>query len=134
MCDVDGFTSSTILYKYLKTLNPNKQIDYFLHKGKQHGLEDMWELLQEKDYCVILVPDAGSNDSQYAVNLNIPILILDHHILEDDNLAKNMIIINNITIKKSFLPIDISPFYPLKSSKIERGKTPITKYSIYTIS
>lgn len=95
MCDVDGFTSSTILYKYLKTLNPNKQIDYFLHKGKQHGLEDMWELLQEKDYCAILVPDAGSNDSQYAVNLNIPILILDHHILEDDNLAKNMIIINN---------------------------------------
>ena len=94
-CDVDGFTSSTILYKYLKTLNPNKQIDYFLHNGKQHGLEDMWELLQEKNYCAILVPDAGSNDSQYAINLNIPILVLDHHILEDYDLAKNMIIINN---------------------------------------
>lgn len=95
MCDVDGFTSSAILYQYIKQINPQKEIEFFLHKEKQHGLEDMWELLQEKEYSAILVPDAGSNDSQYAINLNAPILILDHHILEDDNLAKNMIIINN---------------------------------------
>ena len=94
-CDVDGFTSSTILYNYIKFLNPNKKIEYFLHKGKRHGLEDMWEKLQKKEYCAILVPDAGSNDSQYAINLNVPILVLDHHILEDNYLANNLILINN---------------------------------------
>ena len=100
MCDVDGFTSSTILYNYIKFLNPNKEIEYFLHKGKQHGLEDMWEKLQEKEYCAILVPDAGSNDSQYAVNLKAPILVLDHHILEDDYVANNLILINNQVSEK----------------------------------
>lgn len=99
-CDVDGFTSSTILYNYIKFLNPNKEIEYFLHEGKQHGLEDMWEKLQEKEYCAILVPDAGSNDSQYAIKLNVPILVLDHHILEDDYLANNLILINNQVSEK----------------------------------
>lgn len=99
-CDVDGFTSSTILYNYIKFLNPNKEIEYFLHKGKQHGLEDMWEKLQEREYCAILVPDAGSNDSQYAINLKIPILVLDHHILENDYLANNLILINNQVSEK----------------------------------
>ena len=98
--DVDGFTSSTILYNYIKFLNPNKEIEYFLHNGKQHGLEDMWEKLQEKEYCAILVPDAGSNDSQYAVNLKAPILVLDHHILEDDYVANNLILINNQVSEK----------------------------------
>lgn len=94
-CDVDGFTSSAILYQYLKRLNPNKEIEYFLHKGKQHGLEDMWKKLQEKDYSAILILDAGSNDSQYATKLNCPILVLDHHILEDDYIVSHMVLINN---------------------------------------
>ncbi len=100
MCDVDGFTSSTILYNYIKFLNPNKEIEYFLHKGKQHGLEDMWEKLQEKEYCAILVPDAASNDSQYASNLKYPVLVLDHHILEDKCLSENLVLINNQTSNK----------------------------------
>lgn len=99
-CDVDGFTSSTILYNYIKFLNPNKEIEYFLHNGKQHGLEDMWEKLQEKEYCAILVPDAGSNDSRFAINLNVPILVLDHHILEDNYVANNLILINNQVSEK----------------------------------
>ena len=60
----------------------------------------MWEKLQEKEYCAILVPDAGSNDSQYAIKLNVPILVLDHHILEDDYLANNLILINNQVSEK----------------------------------
>lgn len=95
MCDVDGFTSSTILYKYLNRLNPNKEIEYFLHNGKQHGLEDMWEKLQDKNYSLIIVPDAASNDSEYASKISTPILVLDHHIVEDEITAKNMVVINN---------------------------------------
>lgn len=97
--DVDGFTSSAILYQYIKLINPDKQIDYFLHKGKQHGLEDCWEHFLDKDYDVIIVPDAASNDSQYASNLKCPVLVLDHHILEDEYLSENLILINNQTSK-----------------------------------
>lgn len=57
--DVDGFTSSAIMYQYLKCQNPNLRIDYYIHSGKQHGLEDMWEKLQAKYYSLVIVPDAG---------------------------------------------------------------------------
>ena len=98
--DVDGFTSSAILYQYIKLINPDKQIDYFLHRGKQHGLEDCWEHFLDKDYDIIIIPDAASNDSQYASNLKCPVLVLDHHILEDEYLSKNLILINNQTSEK----------------------------------
>lgn len=99
-CDVDGFTSSAILYSYIKLLNSNKEINCFFHEGKQHGLEDMWEKLQEKEYDIILCPDSATNDSQYAIQLKCPILVLDHHILEDNYLADNLILINNQTSEK----------------------------------
>ena len=38
--DVDGFTSAAIMYQYIKRLNPNVFLQYCLHSGKQHGLED----------------------------------------------------------------------------------------------
>lgn len=87
------------MYQYLKLLNPQKEIDYFLHEGKQHGLSDLWEKIQEKnrDYCAVIIPDAGSNDSQYALQFECPILILDHHLLERTDIAPNMILVNNQT-------------------------------------
>ena len=94
MSDVDGFTSSAIIYQYLKKLNPNKNIVYYIHDGKQHGLEDMWEQLQEESYDLIICPDSASNDAQYAEQLPCPILVLDHHI-SDIEPSSNMIVINN---------------------------------------
>ena len=38
--DNDGYTSAAIIYKYTKRLNPNCQVDYWLHEGKQHGLQE----------------------------------------------------------------------------------------------
>lgn len=38
--DVDGFTSAAIFYLYTKRHFPNVNIEYRLHEGKQHGLED----------------------------------------------------------------------------------------------
>ena len=49
-CDVDGVTSSSIIYQYIRGLDHNVQVDYYIHSGKQHGLEDMWEKLVHKDY------------------------------------------------------------------------------------
>ena len=91
--DVDGFTSSAIIYQYLQRLG-FKNITYYIHKGKQHGLEDMWEQLQEESYDLIICPDSASNDAQYAEQLSCPILVLDHHI-SDIEPSSNMIIINN---------------------------------------
>ena len=38
--DVDGFTSSAIIYQYIKKVYPEVEIDYVLHSAKQHGLQD----------------------------------------------------------------------------------------------
>ena len=55
----------------------------------------MWEKLQDKNYSLIIVPDAASNDSEYASKISTPILVLDHHIVEGEITAKNMGVINN---------------------------------------
>lgn len=91
--DVDGFTSSAIIYQYLQELG-FKDIVYYLHEGKQHGLEDLWEEIAEEKYDLLIVPDAGSNDAQYAEQLHFPVLVIDHHILEIEP-SYNMIVINN---------------------------------------
>lgn len=36
--DNDGYTSAAIIYQYTKRLNPNCNVDHWLHEGKQHGL------------------------------------------------------------------------------------------------
>ena len=96
-CDVDGYTSSAIIYQYLKRLNSDLEIDYYLHEGKQHGLEDMMDNLEGKDYSLLIIPDAGSNDSHYIDKLNIPTIVIDHHILEDEHTTHLMTLVNNQT-------------------------------------
>lgn len=100
-CDVDGFTSASILYQYLKDIKPNVEIDYYLHDGKQHGLSDTYNKIIDKaqDYNICLVPDAGSNDYEYIEKLgeyNILTIVLDHHIIEDETKISNWCkIVNN---------------------------------------
>ena len=62
--DVDGFTSSAIMYTYLKRVNPNLQIDYILHEGKGHGLSDVIDTILEGEDNLryVIVPDSSSND------------------------------------------------------------------------
>lgn len=99
-CDVDGFTSSSIIYNYLKKIK-DIQIDYYIHSGKQHGLEDMVDRFLDKGkyYDLLIIPDAGSNDFEYVEQLKeieLPVLIIDHHIVEDDTkISDNCILINN---------------------------------------
>ena len=97
--DNDGYTSAAIIYKYTKRLNPNCSVDYWLHEGKQHGLQDHIDRLMEQDYKydLIILPDSSSNDANYhdmLEEINTPCLILDHH-LTDVKLSYNAIVINN---------------------------------------
>lgn len=93
--DQDGYTSAAIMYLYTKAICPRADISYCIHQGKQHGLEDMAFLLNEK-IDLLIVPDASSNDyafhKQFA-DARIPILVLDHH--EAEKLSEDAIVINN---------------------------------------
>ena len=94
-CDVDGFTSAAIISQYLRQLYPSITIDHYLHDGKAHGLEEHWETIANQNYDLVIVPDAGSNDAEYAKEISARILIIDHHLVEDTNFPDNMCVINN---------------------------------------
>lgn len=112
-CDVDGFTSAAILYQYIKDINPNTKIDYYLHDGKQHGLSDTYEKILDKDghYTLCLVPDAGSNDYEYIEKLgehSTPTIILDHHIIEETTKISDWCFIVNNQASPNYHNKDLS--------------------------
>lgn len=97
--DNDGYTSAAIMYQYTLKVNCHCQIDYWLHEGKQHGLQDHIDRLMTEDihYDLIILPDSSSNDAHYhdmLDGINIPCLILDHH-LTDVALSDNAVVVNN---------------------------------------
>ena len=97
--DTDGFTSAAIIYQYIHRINPNIEIDYLLHEGKQHGLEDHINTILDsgKTYNLVILPDSSSNDIHYHEQLkgiSLPCLVLDHH-LTDVEISSNAIVINN---------------------------------------
>lgn len=97
--DNDGYTSAAIIYQYTKLVNSHCQIDYWLHEGKQHGLQDHIDKLMDSgiNYDLIILPDSSSNDAHYhdmLDDIHIPCLILDHH-LTDVALSDNAVVVNN---------------------------------------
>ena len=95
-CDVDGFTSASNIYQYIKRINPNIEIRCFIHKGKIHGLSEFVDSMCEDDSKLIIVPDAGSGDSKECERLiksGKDIIILDHHSIDASN--NPAIVVNN---------------------------------------
>lgn len=99
--DCDGFTSSATLINYLHDLFPSwveNNLLWFIHEGKQHGLNDFDIDFFGKDlsFALVIVPDAGSNDYTYHEQLKdigIDVIVLDHH--EAERTSENAIVINN---------------------------------------
>ena len=89
-CDVDGFTSSAYLRQFILKINPEARIEYRLDFNKRHGLfyEDVAHF-QKGELGLIIIPDASvlvKEAQQIKENLgDVPILILDHHEIEDEN-------------------------------------------------
>ena len=82
--DCDGITSTSILYKYSRRLNPNWKIKIGIHTGKQRGLqdEDLLNDILEKKPKLVIIPDSGTNDKEQAEILrenDISLIVLDHH-------------------------------------------------------
>lgn len=97
--DCDGMTSAAIIVQYVNKVWPNVKVDYRLHEGKQHGLEDHIEDLMrnEPHYDLVICPDSSSNDFDYHEELGgigTPVLVLDHHEV-DIQLSDNAVVINN---------------------------------------
>ena len=98
-CDCDGYTSAAVLINYLHDIFPSwveNHVDWIMHEGKEHGLNDVLNTILDLGVSLVLIPDAGSNDTEACKVLteqNIDIVILDHHLCDIDN--PYAIIINN---------------------------------------
>ena len=89
-CDCDGYTSSAILINYLFDMTNedyiNNKVFWYMHEGKQHGLSDCFDWIEDNGPDLVIIPDAGSNDITYLQQLEdkgIDVIILDHHEVEE---------------------------------------------------
>lgn len=97
--DVDGYTSASILYQYLKDLlTENKvlleNLTYSLHRTKEHGIS--FDIDIPKDINLLIIPDASSNDYQQHKEYKdkgVDIIVLDHHFAKQ--ISENALIVNN---------------------------------------
>ncbi len=92
--DCDGFTSSTLVYNWLKDMNPNKNIKPFVYEGKIHGIFNATEFPQTD---LIIIPDAGSSQFQEMEVLaarGMDILIMDHHLTDRDMTNDQIVVVN----------------------------------------
>ena len=98
-CDCDGFTAAALLINYLNDSFPSfvqNNLKWYVHEGKQHGLSDCMDYINQKDFKFIIVPDAGSNDYELHKELKdrgIDILVMDHH--EAEYVSEDACVINN---------------------------------------
>ena len=104
--DCDGFTSSSILWLYIKHIFPEARLEFTLHDHKQHGLDDKvtW-ICDEAKWDLVICPDAASYDIEEhraLGELGMDVICLDHHEqLYDENGnpvisdLPNTIIVNN---------------------------------------
>ena len=80
--DVDGCTSSAIMYLWLKHYYPDIKVTFDCNEGKKHGTtRDIMERIPE-DAMLFITPDSSSSDTEEHIELweqGIDILVLDHH-------------------------------------------------------
>ena len=99
-CDPDGYTSSAMLYLYIKALDKDYPIDFIMHeKNKSHGLSDA-DFEIPSDAKLFIVADAATNDIDECNKLiddGMDIIILDHHDQEPSDKKSKAIIVNNQT-------------------------------------
>lgn len=90
--DVDGFTSGSVLIQFIQNIASNIEIEYILNFDKAHGLtyKDI-ENKRKNEFDLIIIPDASmtcANARQIKKNFSAEILVLDHHLIENEFLNK----------------------------------------------
>lgn len=83
-CDVDGITSAAYIKQFIEQICPNAEILYKVNINKEHGLKPS-DYEEHSDLDLIIVPDAsltpkkGEKGEDIYEFGDVPILILDHH-------------------------------------------------------
>lgn len=81
--DTDGYTSSAMLYLYIKTLDPDYPVEYIMHsRPKMHGLGSNEYTRIPDDTKLLIIADAGTNDANEfntLIDKGINCLVIDHH-------------------------------------------------------
>ena len=82
--DSDGILSTTIIYRYMKLMNPKWNIKILIHDGKQRGLDDdkLFDKCMNEPRPLLIIPDSGTNDKLQVEQLSdngTTCIILDHH-------------------------------------------------------
>lgn len=81
--DTDGYTSSAMLYLYIKTLDPDYPVEYIMHsRPKMHGLGSNEYTRIPDDTKLLIIADAGTNDANEfnaLIDKGISCLVIDHH-------------------------------------------------------
>lgn len=95
--DVDGMTSTAILFKYLKKTFPNINLVYIFHESKAHGFtEEIIKKIDSMQPQLVFCCDAGTNDKVNIEKLklkNTDVIVIDHH--EIDTPSDDCVLINN---------------------------------------
>lgn len=80
--DCDGYTSSAMLYLYIKSLDSDYPIEYIMHqRPKMHGLRDEVDRIPD-DIKLFIIADSSTNDIDECnelIDKGLDIIILDHH-------------------------------------------------------
>lgn len=81
--DCDGYTSSAMLFLYIKALELDYPVEYVIHsRPKMHGLGSDEYTRIPNDTKLLIIADAGTNDANECNKLikqGIDVIILDHH-------------------------------------------------------
>ena len=82
--DSDGILSTTIIYRYMKLMNPKWNVKILIHKGKQRGLDDieLFNRCLNEPRPLLIIPDSGTNDKLQVKQLSkngTTVIVLDHH-------------------------------------------------------
>ena len=95
--DADGYCSSATFINYTRLSMGYKNIEFVMHKDKQHGLTpQIMKEIFEKEPVLVVLPDAGSSDYKQHKQLRdcgIQVLVIDHH--ECEGYSEDAIVINN---------------------------------------
>ena len=115
-CDADGYTSSSILWLYIKHIFPEARLEFTVHDHKQHGLDDkvIW-ICDEAKWDLVVCPDSASYDVEEhraLGELGMDVICLDHHEQLYDEKG-NPVISNIPTV--IVVNNQLSPNYPNKS-------------------
>ena len=100
--DVDGFTSSAVLYQWLieDVKHPLENIRVFTQKkAKAHGLKsEVFKDMLNSNVDLFIIADSSSNDieeQKQLLSLNKQLIILDHHMYEHNEFVEGVHLVNN---------------------------------------